>query len=467
MSEEKSIEEVSKIELKEGEIDLSGDGRVSKLILKEGEGDETPQDGCRVSLHYTGKLTNGTQFDSSVERNEPFEFDLGKGSVIKAFDMGVASMKKGEKCVLTCGSEYAYGEAGSPPNIPPNATLLFELELLGWKGEDLSPRKSDGIIRYTIVKGTKKGSPKEGSFVKIKLKGTYEGRVFEEREVEFNIGEGLEQNIVDGVEIALEKFKEGEKSRLEIAAEYAFGAEGNKEFGIPAGATVNYEVELLTFEKVKNSWELDDAEKLEQATLLKEQGNKYLKESKLLLALKKYNRAKGYLTGFVNETDAVKQLQIAVHSNLSLLYQKQNNNDEVFANCNKVLELDPKNVKALYRRGMVRITTQDFEQAIADFNAILEVEPNNKAAQNQITIAKHHIAEYKKKEKKLYSNMFTKFATRDKNAEDEAKKGLPDVMNSKFGEWNAEEREREPTKFEQENPDVLMLNGSSKEFQNM
>lgn len=424
-------------------------------------------DGCRVSLHYTGKLTDGTQFDSSVERNEPFEFDLGKGSVIKAFDMGVASMKKGEKCVLTCGSEYAYGEAGSPPNIPPNSTLLFELELMGWKGEDLSPRKNEGIIRYAIAKGTKKGSPKEGSFVKIKLKGSHEGRVFEEREVEFNIGEGIEANVVDGVEIALEKFKEGEKSRLEISPEYAFGTEGHKDFGIPSGAKVEYEVELVTFEKVKNTWEMDDDEKLEQAKLLKEQGNKYLKESKLLLALKKYNRAKTYLTGFVKETDESKQLQIAVHSNLSLLYQKQNNNDEVFANCNKVLELDPKNIKALYRRGQVRLTTQDFESAIADFNSVLEAEPSNKAAQNQIAIANHQISQYKKREKQLYSNMFTKFATRDQMSEDAARKGMPDVMNSKFGEWNAEEREREPTKFEQENPDVLMLNGSSKEFQNM
>lgn len=381
--------------------------------------------------------------------------------------MGVASMKKGEKCVLTCGSEYAYGEAGSPPNIPPNSTLLFELELLGWKGEDLSPRKNDGIIRYTIVKGIKKGSPKEGSFVKIKLKGSHEGRVFEEREVEFNIGEGIESNVIDGVEIALEKFKEGEKSRLEISPEYAFGAEGHKEFGVPAGAKVDYEVELVTFEKVKNAWELDDAEKLEQAILLKEQGNKYLKESKLLLALKKYNRAKGFLTGFVKETDESKQLQIAVHSNLSLLYQKQNNNDEVLANCNKVLELDPKNIKALYRRGQVRLTTQDFDSAIDDFNHVLEIEPTNKAAQNQIIIAKHQIAQYQKKEKQLYSNMFTKFATRDQMSEDAARKSMPDVMNSKFGEWNPEEREREPTKFEQENPDVLMLNGSSKEFQNM
>lgn len=423
-------------------------------------------DGCRISLHYTGKLTDGTKFDSSVDRNEPFEFDLNKGSVIKAFDMGVASMKKGEKCVLTCGSEYAYGESGSPPNIPPNSTLIFELELLGWKGEDLSPKKNDGIIRYTIVKGTKRGCPKEGSLVKIKMKGTYEGRIFEERDVDFNLGEGCEAKIIEGVEIALEKFKEGEKSRLEILPEYAFGSKGHDEFKIPSDAKVEYEIELLAFEKVKNSWEMDDTEKLEQAKLLKEQGNKYLKEGKLSLALKKYNRAKNFLTGF-KENEECNQLLIAVHSNLSLLYQKQNNNDEVIANCNKVLELDPNNIKALYRRGQVKITTQDFDKAIADFNRVMELEPTNKAAQNQIAICNHKVSEYKAREKKLYSNMFAKFAATDQQKEDAVRKSLPDVMGSKFGEWNPEEREREPTKFEQENPDVLMLNGSSKEFQNM
>lgn len=111
----------------DGQIDLSGDGGVLKKILQEGTSDETPSSGCKVSLHYTGTLTDGTKFDSSLDRNEPFEFELGKGVVVKAFDLGIASMKKGEKSILTCASEYAYGASGSPPNIPPNATLLFEV----------------------------------------------------------------------------------------------------------------------------------------------------------------------------------------------------------------------------------------------------------------------------------------------------------------------------------------------------
>ena len=110
-------------------IDISPekDEGVLKEILKEGEGEETPFTGCNVKVHYTGTLLDGTKFDSSKDRNEPFEFELGQGSVIKAWDIGVATMKKGEIAMLTCASKYAYGKPGSPPKIPPDATLKFEV----------------------------------------------------------------------------------------------------------------------------------------------------------------------------------------------------------------------------------------------------------------------------------------------------------------------------------------------------
>lgn len=113
------------------EIDLSPakDKGVLKEIIKEGEGDETPTTGCKVKVHYTGTLLDGTKFDSSKDRDKPFKFDLGRGSVIKAWDIGVASMKKGEVAILTCAPEYAYGKDGSPPSIPPDATLKFEVSI--------------------------------------------------------------------------------------------------------------------------------------------------------------------------------------------------------------------------------------------------------------------------------------------------------------------------------------------------
>lgn len=87
--------------------------------------------GKRVEVHYTGWLTNGQMFDSSHSRNKPFSFMLGAGQVIQGWDQGVAGMRVGGKRKLTIPSELGYGARGAGGVIPPNATLVFEVELLG------------------------------------------------------------------------------------------------------------------------------------------------------------------------------------------------------------------------------------------------------------------------------------------------------------------------------------------------
>ncbi|MFH1181289.1 MAG: FKBP-type peptidyl-prolyl cis-trans isomerase [bacterium] len=98
-------------------------------ILKEGAG-ETAELGDTVSVHYTGWLENGVKFDSSVDRGQPFSFALGAGQVIKGWDIGVEGMKIGEKRKLIIPSELAYGSQGAGGVIPPDAVLIFEVELL-------------------------------------------------------------------------------------------------------------------------------------------------------------------------------------------------------------------------------------------------------------------------------------------------------------------------------------------------
>ena len=90
----------------------------------------SPEQGQTVTVHYTGWLADGTKFDSSVDRGEPFAFALGTGQVIGGWDEGVAAMRVGDKARLTIPPELAYGAAGYPGAIPPNATLIFEVELL-------------------------------------------------------------------------------------------------------------------------------------------------------------------------------------------------------------------------------------------------------------------------------------------------------------------------------------------------
>ena len=100
------------------------------IDLKDGTG-ATAQAGQTVSVHYTGWLENGKKFDSSVDRGQPFSFPLGAGRVIKGWDEGVKGMKVGGKRKLLIPSNLGYGARGAGGVIPPNATLIFEVELLG------------------------------------------------------------------------------------------------------------------------------------------------------------------------------------------------------------------------------------------------------------------------------------------------------------------------------------------------
>ena len=118
-------------------ISVTQDGKVKKLITKAAAADATsPTTGSSVRVHYVGTLkTTGVEFDSSRKRNEPFVFSLGVGQVIKGWDLSVATMKVGERCTVEIDSEYGYGARGAPGAIPPNATLVFDIELLGFEGK--------------------------------------------------------------------------------------------------------------------------------------------------------------------------------------------------------------------------------------------------------------------------------------------------------------------------------------------
>ncbi|KAF7284399.1 peptidyl-prolyl cis-trans isomerase Fkbp12 [Rhynchophorus ferrugineus] len=103
---------------------------VQVQTITPGDGSTFPKTGQTVVVHYTGTLQNGNKFDSSRDRGTPFKFRIGKGEVIRGWDEGVAQMSVGQRAKLICSPDYAYGKRGHPGIIPPNATLIFDVELL-------------------------------------------------------------------------------------------------------------------------------------------------------------------------------------------------------------------------------------------------------------------------------------------------------------------------------------------------
>ncbi|XP_078428310.1 FKBP-like peptidyl-prolyl cis-trans isomerase family protein [Wolffia australiana] len=147
-------------------IDLSGDGGVLKQILRRAKPDAArPSDSLPlVDVHYEGTLAeSGEVFDTTNEDNTVFSFEVGQGSVIKAWDIALKTMMVGEVAKITCKAEYAYGSAGSPPDIPPNATLVFEVELVACR-----PRKGSTLSSASNEKARLEELKKERDMAALK-----------------------------------------------------------------------------------------------------------------------------------------------------------------------------------------------------------------------------------------------------------------------------------------------------------
>uniref|UniRef100_UPI00398ED0DB peptidyl-prolyl cis-trans isomerase FKBP5-like n=1 Tax=Pristiophorus japonicus TaxID=55135 RepID=UPI00398ED0DB len=397
------------------------DRGVLKVVKKAGIDGVTPMIGDKVFVHYTGTLLNGRKFDSSRDRNEQFIFDLGKGQVLKAWDMGVASMKKGEICQLICKPNYAYGAAGSPPKVPPNSTLLFEVELIDFKGENLTDCEDGGIIRRIKKKGQGYSTPNEGATVEVYVEGRSCGVLFDQREVKFVVGEGEDQDIPIGVDKALEKMQRGEHCILHLKPKYGFGDLGKPGFNVPPNAELDYELLLKNFEKAKESWEMSTQEKLERAAIVKEKGTFYFKAGKYKQAQIQYRKIVAWLEQeyCLTQEDSrrAKAFILAAHLNVAMCYLKLTEYQKAVESCDRALEIDRANEKALYRRGEARLCVNEFDLAKADFQKVLQVNPENKAAKTQIVLCQNRIKEHHQRNKKIYANMFQKFADRDSKGE--------------------------------------------------
>jgi len=368
-------------------------------------------------------------------------------------------MKRGEVALLTCKSEYAYGASGSPPKIPPNATLEFEVEMHDFFGEDCTSAQDGGVVKTVVSEGSGLSNPRDGAVVNVSWSMSHLDRQLESRSVKFMLGDGVAQKVVAGVESALLKMKKGEVANISVKSPYAYGHTGNAELAVPGGADLVYRLTLEDFEQAKYKYEMNNAEKLEFAEKAKEMGTEYFKGGKFDMAVKKYKQITEYLEPEDEEMDdmpdsddegneepAVEKkkeesvpdqdynkksaaLIVAGFSNQALCYLKLSQGVNAFKACESALKLEPTNIKALFRRGQAAEMNQDWEEAIGYFKAVLEVDPKNTVAANQMKYCRNKILSYKEAQRKKYANMFERTNFKEEEPAKDTNKIKPDFSD--------------------------------------
>ena len=236
--------------------DLSSTSSGLQYVIEEEGTGALAEAGNVVQVHYTGKLADGTVFDSSYERGQPIAFPLGQGIVIPGWDEGIGLLNVGGEAKLIIPPELAYGEAGVRGVIPPNSTLYFEVELVDiLPGSPEAPAEvaeedfittESGLKYYDLEKGDG-ATPETGEMVSVHYTGWLEdGTKFDsslDRGNPFVFPIGM-QYVIPGWDEGVSTMKVGGKRQLVIPAELAYGEEGAGDV-IPAGATLIFEVELL------------------------------------------------------------------------------------------------------------------------------------------------------------------------------------------------------------------------------
>jgi peptidylprolyl isomerase len=226
------------------------------VITQANPNGKIPKIGDKVVVHYTGKLTNDTVFDSSIKRGQPFSFILGKGQVIKGWDEGIALLKSGEKATLKIPAELGYGSR-AVGSIPANSTLIFDVELLDVI-EKITPKPFDVTgkdtittpsgLKYIIVENGKGQLPQANKMVSVHYTGFLpDGKIFDssvERGQPINFMLGVGQ-VIKGWDEGIQLLPIGTKARLIIPYNLAYGERGYPPI-IPPKSDLIFDVEVIS-----------------------------------------------------------------------------------------------------------------------------------------------------------------------------------------------------------------------------
>ncbi|GFQ08011.1 peptidyl-prolyl cis-trans isomerase fkbp65 [Phtheirospermum japonicum] len=498
---------------------IIGSKGLRKRIVEKGVSWQSPIPGDEVEVHYSVSLQEGDYFDSSREKGTPFRFKLGQCEVIKGWDEGIGTMRKGERAIFIIPPELGYGQAGCHPIIPPNSTLIFEVELISWypirdisgdggimkkitregqgwatpsdddevlvkyvaKCENgLVISKSEQGIHFSLTSGhlcpamsravktmrqgekaelsvklsyktstidstiqhyqnlsihlelvswrtvvdirgdkkilkkiMKKGEafdhPNEGSIVRVVYNGKLEdGTIIERRgsdEESFEYMCGEEQ-IPEGLDRAVMTMRKGEEAIVKISSD------------LFESYYVLYEIKLIDLIKEKPYWKMDARERIAACETKKNDGNILFKAGKFQLASKKAlsifntlqaSKCAEYSHSFTDyEKLQANTLRLSCYLNAAACKLKLGEYQHVSRLCTKVLELDPQNVKALFRRSQAYMRTSDLEKAEEDINGALSIDPNNKEVKIKHKELKEKQRQYAKHEAKMYSTIISR-----------------------------------------------------------
>lgn len=396
--------------------DITGDGGILKKITREGEGWATPRDGDEVLVKYEVRLENGTL----VSESEGEEFYVNDDYICPAIIRAVKTMRRGEKAELAVKFSYSFKEVENEAaklgiSASPASNLTIQLELISWKSV-VNITGDKKLVKKIIKPGEGFGHPNEGSFVKVIYIGKLEdGSVFEskgseEKPYEFVC---LEEKVNKGLDRAITTMKKGEQAVVSVGAEYLYGCDVSRI--VPAGSVVHYEVKLIEFTQEKPYWRMDTCEKLESCERKKHDGNLLFKAGNFWCASKKYEKATKYVEFDHSFTDDEKRLAQALRFSCQLnnaaCKLKMDECLEASKLCTKVLEVDPFNIKALYRRSQAFLRISELEKAEEDIKRALTIDPNNRDVRLVHKELKNKQREYVKHQSEIFSSMLAKMGS--------------------------------------------------------